>query len=238
MRKVTSIASAALAVTLLAAPVYAATVDVSPVNSKSVFADRNGQNKWYVGTSFMVGNKAVNNVAAGAFRVEGKVTGPDEHGFMRDFLAFCLQPLERLTLPKTHTVNNPFSATVSSDLQALASNAWGRVTNSKTAGAFQLAVWEIVTESGAYNIQSGDFKVTSNRGDSNAAEALAQTWLNNISSADWTASGNGFQILTASGTQDLLTNVESPSPVPLPATGWMLIASLAGAGYAAKRKKA
>ena len=243
MTKFSPVAPAIVALALLAAPAQASTIDVSKVNTGgSVFGDENNANKWYVGTSFMVGTESRNNVGAGVFRVKGK----DENGFIENFLAFCLQPLEYLTLPKLHTIENPYVGATSDALQALAANAWSLVTDSVSAGAFQMAAWEIVSETDTvqggsdidYQIQSGFFKITGTGGQSNLAETTAQDWLNLITADTWTGSSDGFRILTANGTQDLLTNVENPAPVPLPASGLLLLAGLAGAGAFAKRRKA
>ncbi|MCY4335654.1 MAG: VPLPA-CTERM sorting domain-containing protein [Litoreibacter sp.] len=221
----------AIAAALLASPALSATVDVSKQNSSNVFADANGANKWYVAMSFDVGNQSFNNVGAGAFRV----TTEDENGFLQDLLAFCLQPLEVLTLPKEHKIENPFIGATSDAVQALAANAWDLVTDAKSAGAFQMAVWEITTETNAYDIQSGTFKITSNGAGSNGAETLAQSWLDNITNGVWSAGSDDFMILTADGTQDLLTN--TLAPIPLPASGLLLLGGLAGAGAMAKRRK-
>lgn len=239
--KTTTVLLSATAIALTASFAQAATMDVAAVNSSSVFKDANGQNVWAVGTSFSVGTQSV-NAGAGVFRV----TGTDENNVMSNFLAFCLQPLESLTLPKSHLIDNPFAQAVSDNLQALATNAWGLVTSKNTAAAFQMAAWEITTETAsAFDIDDGFFKITGNGTASNNAEGLAQTWLDYIADDTWSAGTDMYRILTASGTQDLLTNVieqpvappPSTSPVPVPASGLLLIGGLLGAGFVARRRK-
>jgi len=224
----TSIFAIAVAAVGFAGSANATTIQVDPVHS-SVFGDENGHNKYRIVTQFSVNNVQENRVYAGAFRLKS-----DQFGDLSEFLAFCLQPLERLTLPKAHEFGSNFSASVTQDLQILAQNAWSSVTDKVSAAAFQMAAWEITTETmSSYDIDDGVFAITYGSTNSNAAEGIAQGWLDNISTDAWTDNGQEFVILNAEGTQDLLTNV---APVPLPASGLMLAAGLLGAGAVARRK--
>lgn len=211
-----------------AAPAFATTIDVDKANS-SIFGDAAGQNKWSVITKFEVNGNASGGVYAGAFRLKS-----DQAGDLAEFLAFCLQPLETLNLGIDYQLGSNFTAAVNKNLNILAANAWNLVTDATSAGAFQMAAWEITTETAqGFDIDSGTFKIISNRADSNAAEAQANAWLGEINNDIWTSNGQEFIILNAAGTQDLLTNV---SPVPLPASGLLLLGGLAGAGAMARRK--
>lgn len=242
--KSTKILLGATAIALTSTFAHAASINVAAVSEASVFYDENNQNAWYKATSFDVGTQSVNNVGAGVFRV----SGTDDAGIVENFLAFCLQPLEALTLPKTHLINNPFTQAIATNLNALATNAWALVDSSKTAAAFQMAAWEITTETAGadYLINDGFFKITGDSNGSNDAEDLAQDWLNKITNAEWTSGNDAYRILTAAGTQDLLTNIiedpNGPPPnqtvVPLPASGMLLLGGLLGAGFMARRRKA
>ena len=214
--------------TLTAAPAAATVIDVDP-QASSVFGSTAAE-QWRVITKFSVNGNESGNVYAGAFRLESNAGGA-----LSEFLAFCLQPLEPLDLTKDYALGSLFSQTINENLNTLAANAWDLVTDSTSAGAFQLAAWEITTETQrSFGLEDGDFQVTSNRTDSNAAEALAETWLGNLNNDIWTYEGDDYAILNASGTQDLLTNV---SAVPLPASGLLLLGGLFGAGAVARRKK-
>lgn len=214
--------------TTLAAPAVAGTIDVNSQHG-SVFGDTNA-NKWRVITEFSVDGDGSGLVYAGAFRLESDAGGP-----LSEFLAFCLQPLATLDLSKDYALGSLFTQTVTENLNTLAANAWDLVEDSTTAGAFQLAAWEITTETQrSFGLEDGDFQVTSNRADSNAAEALAETWLGNLNNDLWAYDGNDYLIMNADGTQDLLTNVPA---VPLPASGLMLLGGLFGAGAIARRKQ-
>ena len=201
---------------------------------------------WWVSTSFTATNssggvQASGNVAAGVFRLFGD--DGDDNTPLKRFLAFCLQPLETLSLPKVYEMTTSLSASVLDNLNALGANAWLQVQDDRTAAAFQMAVWEIANETQGYDIHSGDFAITGTSDASNSAELLAQSWLDRISGQSqdpqWFANGQSFMVLSADGTQDLFTDMSGTnisSPVPLPASGLLMLGALAGAGAVARRK--
>lgn len=229
------VSAAAIAASFSGGWALAAPVNVT-LQGSHVMYDTNDQNAWYAETDYMAGDVSVTGIAAGAFRL----FGTDEDGVISDFLAFCLEPLESLILPQVHQTGSNFSAAITTRLNTLAQNAMGLVTNHETAAAFQFAAWEITTEtSGSYDILDGFFRVTGNLATSNAAEGIAQGWLDNIAEGSWGAPSESYMILNASGTQDLLTNVVTGdlAPVPLPASGLMLLTAAIGAGGMAARRR-
>lgn len=242
------IAIAAAAFVAVAAP--AAALEVK-TQGNHAFRDSNNANAWYTKTAYQLGAQTIDPVFAGLFRLQ---LSEDGGNLYSDFLAFCLQPLETLSLPKTHTETTSLAQSVVDDLNALATNVWGQIdintttaTNAEktvaknAAVAMQMAVWEIANETGAYDIDAGHFAITGTSGASDFAENIAQGYLDNITTGAWTAGPNAVRIFSAPGTQDLLTNLPDPGgnnnnvdPVPLPATGLML---LAGLGVLAARRK-
>lgn len=228
MKKVLSALALATA-TVSAAPAFAGTIDVDSVHP-SVFGDVSGANQYKIITAYEVDGVSRGAVYAGAFRLES-----DQSGALSDFLAFCLQPMENLNLSIDYMKGSNFSDTVTANLNALAANAWDLVTDSVSAGAFQIAAWEITTEDEGveFDVNDGNFNVVSDRDDSNAAESQAQAWLDEIGSGNWTRGPKDYVVLNAANTQDLLTNVTT---MPLPASGMMLLAGLFGAGAVARRK--
>lgn len=219
----------ALSTTVLAGAASAATLDVSKLGNNA-FQDENNQNAWYVSTQFQVGSYTSGYVSAGAFRLQAE----DAAGMIQNFVAFCLEPLETLTLPKSYEIGSTFAAPIVDALNALATYALPQVTNSQSAAAFQMAAWEITTETSAsYDINGGDFQIIRNSTASNAAEAQAQGWLDMIGTSAW-ADTDDHMILNASGTQDLLTDVVV---TPLPASSLLLLSGLVGAGAVARRRQ-
>lgn len=220
------LATLAITAATAMAPANAATVNVTKQGSNA-FVDASGQNGWWQKVSYNLNGTTRSGVGAGVFRL----TATDASGKVQDFLAFCLEPLEWLTLPRDHTVGSSLSAPILDRLGALVSNAFSLVTGASSAAAFQMAAWEIANESGSsLNLGSGAFKMTQANATS---ESLAQGWLNSITSGSWTSNGR-VTILTGAGTQDLLTNI---APVPVPAAGVMLLGGLAGLGALRRRRK-
>ena len=220
------VAALALGTVTALSPASAATINVTKQGTNA-FVDASGGNGWYQSTSYTL-NGTGRSAAAGMFRL----TGTSTNGAVQDFLAFCLEPLETLTLPKDHTVGTTLGTSVLDRLGALMSNAFTLVTGSQSAAAFQMAAWEIANESnGSLDLANGGFRITSA---AQGTQSLAQSWLDLIGSGQWTSTGN-VTILSASGTQDLLTNI---APVPVPAAGVMLLGGLAGLGALRRRRKA
>lgn len=211
----------------------AATYDIDPQNSSSVFKDRTGANAWAVTVTRTIEGHATPSlgVYAGMFRLTEGLHSPAD----RDFLAFCLSPGVLLNLGVDYAAGIDLSDTTLGALGALRNNAFSLVTNSITAGAFQIAVWEIVMESAGYDLTSGLLRISSSRADSQNAIALATDWLGNIQSGSWAASTGGMRFHKAQGSsQDLL----EIAPVPLPASGLLLLGGLAGALGWSRRKRA
>ncbi len=222
----TAFALTCLAAGLIAGAGQATTLSVSAQNSSgSVFADANNQNAWWIRASYTLNGQSRNNVGAGVFRLQGQTVS---NGPVYQFLAFCMSPLDRLRLPLDYLVGTDLGATAVNRLSALANGAWDQISNSRTAGAFQLAVWEIVSESGLnLNLNSGDFVLTGTS--SNSARRLAQSWLNSVESGNWSPNPSNITLLKADNTQDLMTNdLPNLSPVPLPAGLGLLAMGLAG----------
>lgn len=217
----TATAAAAIAA-MMAMPAMAGTINVSKA----------GSNIWGI-----YGHRVANpsnlgsNVYAGTFALNSP-------GMGGDFLAWCLDLNDELTLPSSYeTTTSPFdyhdiSAKVA-DIQSLFDTSYSGLdmTDNDTSAAWQQALWEIVYEdSGTYDVASGNFTVTTN----GTANGFANGYL-----AALTGSTTGSYDLTfldgGKDNQDLVT----VSAVPLPASGLMLIGALAGLGLlGATRRRA
>jgi hypothetical protein len=226
----------AAALTLsLASAGAAATIDIDPQNSGSVFKDRKGKNDWHITVGRSVGTgKDVRwgSVEAGLFRLTEDVP----NGIDRDFVAFCLSPGVWLNLDVDYTRGTMLSPGIIANLGLLASQVFGDVDSDITAGAFQLAVWELATDDDfSLSRRGGNFRAWANH-DKDAAEALvlAQGWLDAIRDGVWMNTGETrLSFFKAQGkSQDLL----AIAPVPLPAAGLLLIGAFGGLALLRKRK--
>lgn len=98
-------------------------------------------------------------------------------------------------------------------LQNLAAEALNQVDNAKTSAAFQLAIWEIVNETGsAYDLSTGAFTVSDVS--KNDVSSLAQGWLDNLP----TTSNYKFDLWTSPSHQDLISFKAPATSVPEPGT--------------------
>ncbi len=169
-------------------------------------------------------SQTLNGVGAGGFATTDGTS---------NFVSWCVDILQNTyfgqsvndyTLVSAATL---FDAARATALGQLATQYLGSVTNPTTSAAFQLAVWEIVYETGTnpFSLAGGNFRAFNNAG----AIAQANTWLGGLSGTS-TYSTN---VLKSGSRQDLLTF----TPVPEPSMLALFGIGLAGLGLA-KRKQA
>ncbi|HLS18474.1 MAG TPA: VPLPA-CTERM sorting domain-containing protein, partial [Paracoccaceae bacterium] len=108
------------------------------------------------------------------------------------------------------------------------------------SAGFQLALWEVLFEKkNDWDLGKGTFHVTGFGGAVTAAHDMLTATLDFIDNG---VKGDNFVnyeltwLQASNGGQNLVTAV-AVSPIPLPAAGPMLIFSLAGLGYLARRRK-
>lgn len=216
-----------------------------------LFQDANGRNAWW-------GNVWVSNTgdwgwkqtAAGMFRL----TATDGQGWAASFNAFCLEFAQTLNLPTVYrtltagtegatglTAVAAMAPAVLDNVGKLFTNAYAEVKDSKTAVAFQLALWEITSEKSAtLSLTSGNFRGGHTGFFDYGARDLANGWLAKLPA--WQVEDR-FVSLLADRSQDLVTDIPvpadpepQPAPVPLPASGLLLIAGLGGLAALRRRR--
>ena len=160
-----------------------------------------GQN--YVGTS-------------GAFRLTDGV---------KDIIAFGMDPYMLVNLTESFTVTE--NATVLDKIDWLFSFAYAQVTDAVSASAFQVALWEVISETDDnLNVFGGNHFLNI---DTDAKIGMRANYY--LSRMDTAETGQYRYTTYSNSGQDLI----SVSPVPLPASALLLIAGMGG--LAALRRK-
>ncbi len=219
----TIFAATAAAITLAAAASAApVTVRDNPDNGASVFASG-------LGRSVSINHDGVNRtVGAGAFSLQYQSASG-----WTDFLTFCLQLDEWLSLPKDHVrVDGDSYFPVAADRTAIeilygAFMAPGLgLKDSTSAAAMQSIIWEI-TEDGAsaFDLSSGSFRLLS----SDVLSKANSLWALVLSGQ---YAPVRFDVFSARGTQDLLV-----SQVPVPGAAFLFGSAIAGFAFARRQRK-
>lgn len=174
-------------------------------------------------------------VGAGGFNASYDPTGAAP---ANSFVAYCIDLAQTFSWGSSFNVteNSPvslFGNFAAGALDRLYTQHFASATSPTMSAAFQLAVWEIISETGAstysaLGLGSGAFQATA--GDS-TARGTADTWLQNLSNG-----GSGGYTLTAlvgPNNQDQMM----ATPVPEPETYMMLLAGLGMMGFVASRRQ-
>jgi hypothetical protein len=190
----------------------------------------------YGGMSFSIASAAhTGGVGVGGFSAIYDANGAAAPA-PKSFVAYCIDLAQSFNWNSSFTVKetNPsilFGAAKALVLDRLYTQHFAEATTSSKSAAFQLAVWEAITETpgGTYvanGVNGGLFQVT---GDV-ATIKTAYDWLNGLTSA---SGGYTLTALVGPSNQDQMM----ATPVPEPQTYMMLLAGLGLMGFVARRRQ-
>jgi PEP-CTERM motif len=177
-------------------------------------------------------------VSVEAGEMEGTLNG-------KSFTTFCLDVFQTITFGQNYTNYQlvDLTKTQATSMGELFTKYYDQVDDSKSSAAFQVALWEIMYDSdSSYDLKTGNFKGTdfgflfgSFGGLFPSVETTAQSWLNNLGTAD----DYDVTLLQSSTNQDLLTfSKDAVAPVPEPETYALMLAGLGAMGWTMRRRRA
>lgn len=166
---------------------------------------------------FKEGNYDVNYAGAIKLTADG----------VNDLTAWCIEVLTPL-VPGTYEAGSKHPlAHVGEDINKLFSVAYDTIDTAVEAVAFQTVLWELTTDTDqSYDLLSGDYILHPYRNGS--VFATAQGYLDAALAADVNENWK-MNFYTSPTSQNLVVGEYiEPAPVPLPASGLMLLAGVAG----------
>ena len=233
MRVSRTVKALALAGAVLFAPSLASAATLSYQVPGNIFGT-NGSAGVHISSPLSV------NAQAGGFALKGDISGDSA---LESFTAWCVDITKSINLGYNYTVTNGTSLmtpTQIGNIQKLFNTALTglNLTSAANSAGFQLALWELVYETGAtFNVSSGGFAATSgNAGAITVANSLLAGLLG-PKTGNYTLS---FLESYHHGSQNLVTGTPGKDeipPVPVPAAGLLLFSALGGAGLMSRLRR-
>jgi len=198
------------------------------------------------GSISVLSNGTVKTSTVSAGMISFKQKAPGASAYDNDLLnSFCIEPKTSLlrgdTLFSTGSLADRFGQpqqNLISRLYDLHYDTVGSVAGA--APAFQLALWEIVTDGASLSLSSGNFLTTSSFG---GALTMATTWLTELAtwntqlgSQPYNSTMYDFVALSAGNSQDQLTVTRRAQDVPEP--GVLALLGIGAVAALARRRSA
>ncbi|WP_426371127.1 VPLPA-CTERM sorting domain-containing protein [Aliiroseovarius sp. PTFE2010] len=200
----------------------------SPAMASTVTLDYLGQDPGARNVFFRI-----DSVSGGASAGQFKFDVVDRS---QELLAWCVDITTRLRTDATeYTVDTDmFAPDVTGNLDKLFTQHYAAVTDATSSAAFQTAIWEIVYDTGNFDLYDGRFTLRSKTPD--AVETMATSFLalgNAVGGYSVSYLDAGVSAGGAAYSQNLVS--VTLSAVPLPASALLLVAGLGALGAARRR---